>query len=328
MTPKVEIKNFKSIKHIVLEDCKRINLLIGRPNVGKSNILEAFAAFSLPYIRYTKNKSLQQYIRCENGYELFHNGNTSENIEIIVGSDHFVLKSANGNFINRINGLLNEKIVIEISGSNVRQTMRNDNFELIDSKIRSYFFQTPFQFENTNLTFLHPASGCNLFSVLNSLEKVKKEVFDILALYGLTLSFDQASQEIKLLKNISRDSIFLAPFNSIADTLQRVIFYKTAIASNENAIITFEEPEAHAYPPYISKITTDMIYAGTNQFFITTHSPYVLNDFIENSKDELAIYIVNFKDGQTSVKRLADKELNRVYEYGVDLFFNTEIFLK
>ncbi|UFH52929.1 AAA family ATPase [Spirosoma sp. KNUC1025] len=35
----VEIKNFKSIKDLRL-DCKRVNIFIGRPNVGKSNILE------------------------------------------------------------------------------------------------------------------------------------------------------------------------------------------------------------------------------------------------------------------------------------------------
>ncbi|MCY7358230.1 MAG: AAA family ATPase [Rudanella sp.] len=35
----VEIKNFKSIKDLRL-DCKRVNIFIGKPNVGKSNILE------------------------------------------------------------------------------------------------------------------------------------------------------------------------------------------------------------------------------------------------------------------------------------------------
>lgn len=33
----VEIKNFKSIKDLRL-DCKRVNVFIGKPNVGKSNI--------------------------------------------------------------------------------------------------------------------------------------------------------------------------------------------------------------------------------------------------------------------------------------------------
>ncbi len=45
MINKLEIKNFKSIKHLEL-DCKRVNIFIGKPNVGKSNILEALGIFS------------------------------------------------------------------------------------------------------------------------------------------------------------------------------------------------------------------------------------------------------------------------------------------
>lgn len=42
----IEIKNFKSIRHQKIENCKRINVFIGYPNVGKSAILEAIALFS------------------------------------------------------------------------------------------------------------------------------------------------------------------------------------------------------------------------------------------------------------------------------------------
>ena len=323
MTTRIEIKNFKSIKNITLEDCKRINLLIGKPNVGKSNILEALTSFSLSYARYTNNKSLQQFIRCENESELFYNGSMANDIEIQTDSDKFIFHSNRSSVVSRLNGFLNGKSVVELTGLKIKQT----GSEMPNKDVRSYFFPTPFQFENTGVKFLQPTNGSNLSSVLNSLETTKKEISEILALYGLKLSFDQASQQIKLLKDVSGDSIYLVPFNSIADTLQRIMFYKTAIASNENTILTFEEPEAHAYPPYISKITTDIIYSETNQFFITTHSPYVLNEFLENKKEDLAIYLVDFKDGETKIKRLSQEELNKVSQFGVDLFFNSEIFL-
>lgn len=325
MTTRIGIKNFKSVKNVVLDNCKRINLLIGKPNVGKSNILEALSVFSLPYARYTnnKNKSLQQFIRCENESELFYNGDMAKDIEIHTDADKFVFKSNKTSHISRLNGFLNEKSVVELTGLRIKQT----GSEMPNDDVRSYFFAAPFQFENTGVTFLQPTTGSNLFSVLDSLEETKKEISDILALYGLKLSYDRASQEIKLLKPVSDSSIYLVPFNSIADTLQRIIFYKTAIASNENAILTFEEPEAHSYPPYISKITTDIIYSESNQFFITTHSPYVLNEFLENKKDDLAIYLVDFKNGETYVRGLTEEEIDRVYQFGVDLFFNSEIFL-
>ena len=43
---KLRIQNFKSIKDLEL-DCSRINVFIGKPNVGKSNILEALSLFGV-----------------------------------------------------------------------------------------------------------------------------------------------------------------------------------------------------------------------------------------------------------------------------------------
>ena len=50
MIKTLEIKNFKSIKHLQL-DCKRVNLFIGKPNTGKSNILESAGLFSLGAVK-------------------------------------------------------------------------------------------------------------------------------------------------------------------------------------------------------------------------------------------------------------------------------------
>ena len=41
----VIIKNFRSIEHAKLDDCGDINILIGKNNAGKSNILLAISTF-------------------------------------------------------------------------------------------------------------------------------------------------------------------------------------------------------------------------------------------------------------------------------------------
>jgi AAA15 family ATPase/GTPase len=66
----LEINNFKFIKHLILDDCKRINLFIGYPNAGKSNIIEALSLFSLPYLN--EGENLNKFIRAENKFELFY----------------------------------------------------------------------------------------------------------------------------------------------------------------------------------------------------------------------------------------------------------------
>src|SRR5204863_2727455 len=91
--------------------------------------------------------------------------------------------------------------------------------------------------------------------------------------------------------------------------------------------LLFEEPEAHMFPPYIKKFTTDVIFDKTNQFFIASHSPYVLGEFIEEAKKDLVIYVVDYVKGETIIKRLTDEEVIEIAQYGIDLFFNLESYL-
>ncbi len=74
----INIENFKSIKYCEIQNCKRINLFIGRPNVGKSNIIEALSLFTVPYLKENSSKKLSNLIRLENESELFYNGNTTK----------------------------------------------------------------------------------------------------------------------------------------------------------------------------------------------------------------------------------------------------------
>jgi hypothetical protein len=175
-------------------------------------------------------------------------------------------------------------------------------------------------------SFLVPPFGINLLEAVqkNGLTKELSSIFDE---YNLKLMLDKTNQTLRLMKILKEDNTIISfPYGSIADTLQRLIFFKTAIASNKDSILLFEEPEAHCFPPYITHIAKEIIDSESNQFFIATHSPFILDTFLENARNDLAIFMADFKDGQTVIKRLTDGELNDVYEYGLDLFFNSELF--
>ncbi|HTD95168.1 MAG TPA: AAA family ATPase, partial [Chitinophagaceae bacterium] len=79
----IEIKNFKSIRHQKIEDCKRINIFIGYPNVGKSNILEALSFFSIKMF----DLSLPSLLRMDGNATLFFNGNIDIPFEIIINNE-------------------------------------------------------------------------------------------------------------------------------------------------------------------------------------------------------------------------------------------------
>lgn len=332
----IKIENFKSIQSLELNDCKRINLFIGRPNVGKSNILEALSLFSLPYqYKYRKNSLLSDIIRVSQSAELFFDGESKYNSAYItIDHDKIVIydlfSEVSIDFF--INPSSKDASFFFTLKSNLNLDLNNgvelDDY-LKDNKYRykSYLFPKDLNFKGLSSLYLLPVKGKNLYNVIQNDSSLKNEFLDLFKDYGLNLVFDKASQELKIMKGIEKGDIFLIPFNSIADSLQRLIFFKTAIKSNTDSIITFEEPEAHTYPPYIAQIAQDIIAAKTNQFFITTHSPYVVTELLENAQEELAIYLVDFKNGKTIARRLSDTQLDEVYNNGIDLFFNNELFL-
>lgn len=321
---KIVISNFKSIKHCEINQCKRINLFIGRPNVGKSNILEALSLFSIPFLRENTSKSITQLIRLENETELFHSGNYE-----------------GGSFVETDNGFVRVKyhklegLSIDINTSSGRgsyfideklnlRTNRGDQFTPF---VRKYTFQAQNSTKKSHSRYLIPPFGHNIFNIIEQNSKLKNEVMDLFKEYRLNLVFDKASQTLKIMKMEEGNEIFLVPYNSIADTLQRIIFFMTAVSSNDNSVLLFEEPEAHSFPPYITHITQEMIHKKNNQYFVATHSPFILNDFLENSLDELAVFMVHYENHETKLRKLSDSDLHSIYQNGVDLFTNSESFI-
>ena len=203
------------------------------------------------------------------------------------------------------------------------------------SHIKKYVFKTNginlISADNSNGALAFPF-GENLLNILQTHSKLNKACRELFKAYQLQFLFDKGTKSLRLAKQIKTKAddmptIFSMPYGSVADTLQRIIFYKTAIMSNSDSVLLFEEPEAHSFPPYIVDITQEMIYSKSNQFFITTHSPFVLNDLLENGRDELAVFVVDVQNGETIVKRLSAEQLYEIYQYGVDLFTNIETFI-
>jgi AAA15 family ATPase/GTPase len=330
----VHITNFKSLKDVTLSDCKRINLLIGKPNVGKSNILEAIGLFCLPCLHYNKVQDLTQFIRYENLPELFFDGDVSKAINVQVDDGSYckaLYSEQNGSVSCQINNVPGSNRNVEFIISDDYSIKADNPLLLIKSlppKTKFYKFSQNSTFGKSSvfLQYLLPPYGINIFEILQVSKELKKNLATIFSIYGLKLLFDKSKYTLRLMKALDEDNIISFPYSSIADTLQRLIFFKAAIASNNNSIILFEEPEAHCFPPYIRQITQDIIDSETNQFFIATHSPYVLNDFLEYERNDVAIFIANFKNGETVIRRLTDEEVNDVYQYGIDLFFNHELF--
>src|ERR1700722_17776152 len=86
MIKRLKISHFKSIRELEI-DCKRINILIGRPNSGKSNLLESLAIFAFNYA-----EDLHKLVRFEIMPELFYNQELEKPIRVTANGIAYELQ--------------------------------------------------------------------------------------------------------------------------------------------------------------------------------------------------------------------------------------------
>ena len=339
----IEIKNFKSIRHQKIEGCKRINVFIGYPNVGKSNILEALSL--LTFMREKRRPTgLKGLVRLEKLNQLFNYNNIQEPAIVAFNKEYSLLvKYEDENSLVLSMNKENEKktydyhfLNLEVGIESLSAGQKNgiDDFsgrfsDLQNLTVKPYKFSEPKIFNETfSALELKIPFGSNLFELIANWPDVQREFSELLKPYDLGLVIDVSTNDVKISPPIKDSIIQTIPISLMADTLVRLVFFKTAILTNKDSILVFEEPESHMFPPYIAKLTTDIIFdENNNQYFIATHSPYVLNEFIEEAQDDLAIYLVDYDKGQTVIKRLTDEQISEIAQYGIDLFFNLEPYL-
>ncbi|MDX2127768.1 MAG: AAA family ATPase [Chloroherpetonaceae bacterium] len=342
MIKSLKIENFKSIKSLEMKP-KRINLLIGKPNVGKSNILEALSLFSIG-----KSAISDGMIRLKILRQLFYDLDTKKPISVSLGekSDYEKI-SIKTDFSKKETLLLKydsyhktpygsgpedytlgENPVQEVNFF-INQTSISYDFAFKHQVKRYHYNEDVSQTSTLNSVLLHP-HGENLISVLESNRELRQTVGKFFKPYGLKLSLNVHVEppSITIVKELDEELFVPLPYLLIADTLKRIIFYLAAIKSNDFSTLLFEEPETHSYPPYIQQLALEIANSKNNQFFIATHSPYLFHSILEETPiEDVAVYLIDFQDAQTVTKALSNEEISEIQSLGTDIFFNLDKFL-
>ncbi|CAN1563872.1 COG1106 Predicted ATPases [Flavobacteriaceae bacterium] len=325
----IEISNFKSIKHLKIDGCKKINVFVGMPNAGKSNILEAIGLIgSLDY----QYLDIKDFVRFTKPNELFFEGNTKNISRVLIDNNYILNLEQHLDFLiinytdNR--GAKSKGVKKHYNSTEFKVDVSSgiNEFSINKHSIKKYSFKETNKIGSNN-DFLDYPYGDNLAQIISFIPELRKKVNDFFKQNNLKLLVEKGTNELKIFKEYQDGTVFTLPYDMIADTLQRLIFYKAAIMSNKKAVLLFEEPEAHCFEPYILEFTNDVKYdENDNQFFIVTHSDFIIKEFLrdEESKENTNIYLVNNVDGETQVKLLEKDKNEDVYEYGMNVFFNFE----
>ncbi len=319
----LSINNFKSIKKLSV-NCKKLNLFIGEPNVGKSNILEALGFFS--WVFYSNYGQLNDFIRFERVSNLFYDENIAENLSISLDNRLLSLGFKNGSFSGTASQ--ENKWGANFYGDYNRLNSggSSGNLTTIQSAVKFYRFSIHQVFGRLESDFLLPPDGENLLSLLMTHKEIRAEANQIFVPYGLRLILKPQENRIEIRKQLE-DVDISYPYSIVSDTLQRMVFYLCAILSNKDSVLVFEEPEAHAFPFYTKQMAEMIALDDSNQYFISTHNPYFLGPLIEKSKKEdISVFIVYFENYQTKVRQLEMGEIEEIME--IDVFSNLDRYLK
>jgi AAA15 family ATPase/GTPase len=321
MIKELTIKNFKSIRELKIP-CNKLNVFIGSPNSGKSNIIEALALRSQDAIG---QKISEEIFRFKTIGDLFYDFNITNPIEVISEGQVTVLEYAirkDGAPENQFHFMLNAQTDSENPSFVSHEGKVNYNGQNGQTNVHFYEFKRLTKFEYGYLPHLQVPHGDNLPSLLLSNSEYKKWVSEFLRSKNLTLTIKPTENDIMVSKIVD-GLIYSYPYLSLSETLQRIIFYSIAIKSNKSSIILFDEPESNTFPFYTKYLAEKIALDKTNQFFITTHNPYLLLSLIEKSdKDKINVSVVQMIDHQTEITLLNDAQLSEVLDLNSDVFFN------
>lgn len=116
------------------------------------------------------------------------------------------------------------------------------------------------------------------------------------------------------------------------ETIKQSRFYSN-FTDVKNSQVYLEEPEDNLFPPEQVVLTEWLIDMGKDRFrknvmFIATHSPYIVNCFLEReTKDFNLLITAPAGNGKSVVKTISEEDIQKIYDSGSDVFFNFEAFV-
>ena len=326
----IRIQNFKSIRDLEL-DVRRVNVFIGEPNTGKSNVLEALSLLSENLF---EGDNFRSVVRFQSFGDFFFDNDISKTVRIQADQRAFELgASQSGSHFGTLNCKLENKAAENDKERSIlfsldpKGKVFNDTYPLYslkDKGFRRYIFEKLEKFQPLILPYLKPPFGENLPQVLHNHPNLRKQVSDILRERGFRLLLKPVESEINLAKEVNEE-LFSYPFQTVSETWKRIIFMLAVLETNQDQVLILDEPEANIFPFFNTQIAETIGLYNTNQFFITTHNPYLLQSLIAKTpRKDLCVFVTRMENFETKVQQMDAEQLSEAMDLGSGIFFNLD----
>lgn len=319
MIHNLSIRNFKSIRELDLE-CRRVNVFIGEPNAGKTNVLEALGLRCRGCLSHFK-----EALRVSSVADLYWNQDVAEILSVTLNDSPLYLKlepeevvavfhqaADGGHQAYRLTQQL------QIKPNTIDLADRS-----LDDCVSYYLFRLPDEFTGEGFQSLSAPYGDNLSNLLYSSKAARLATAGFFHGTGFKLHVDSADKAVRVTKEVD-DFLISLPYSASSETLRRMVFYSLALETNSEKILVFDEPEAHAFPPYTKTLAERIALDDRgNQFFLTTHSPYMLDSLLSKTPaDELNVVLCRMENFETKCYPLDQDQIDQIKEWSMDAFFN------
>ena len=137
----------------------------------------------------------------------------------------------------------------------------------------------------------------------------------------------------KVVEDVGKMRSFVLEINGEVYSLQKSDIKKmediiSQYVVTDHCDIFLEEPEANLFPPTQSSVVEWLLAMTTgeqsNNLFVATHSPYILNSFLEKKNIPMTLLYTRMLDGQMVIRTATEEDIQGIYDFGVDAFFNIE----
>ena len=320
----IEIKNFRGIEHLLVDDLSRVNVFLGQNSSGKSTVLESLLMMmgmsnpDMPQqINYVRSRGYSSF--ADLGY-MFHNGNLKVKPEFVSemfdrSKRHLALEmtytfddkaqvdlpqgqiptSETKTFLNTLKMLFEVEVDQKKSSYESSVTFNQMN-QITGKKIAEGYL------EKNTVAFL-PADIALGVPTNDLIELAKRKKKDIISKY--LSNFDNHITTWEILNNVAYiglDGIDqLMMVNMMGDGMRRYLNIVAASANPMNNIILIDEIDNGLHYSAYKKLWEAIFALATDtnkQVFVTTHSKetlYRLNEMLEEHseyQDALRLYTI------------------------------------